>query len=68
MKDNRGEISIQMIITVIVLIILGGICIFMLTGDNGLFVPREDGNQVITENSTNNQNAVNDVNQANTAQ
>ena len=38
MKNNKGEISIPMIITGIILIILGGIIIFMLTGENGLFV------------------------------
>ena len=40
MKNNRGEISILMIITVICLIVFGGICIFMLTGENGLFIEK----------------------------
>ena len=65
MKNNRGEISIKMIITVISLIIFGGICIFMLTGDNGLFIPKEyevheeKTNNVSNEieNTTNNTNA-----------
>ena len=42
MKDNRGEITIMMIIIGIVLIILVGICIFMLTGENGLFVLKSE--------------------------
>ena len=40
MKNDRGEISIPQIIIVIVLIVLVGVCIFMLTGENGLFVPK----------------------------
>ena len=56
MKNNRGEITIGMIITVIILIILGGICIFMLTGENGIFVPKRD--KVIV--NTNNEN-INDT-------
>lgn len=56
MKDNRGEITIPMIITGIVLIIIVGICIFMLTGENGLFVPRTENesqeNEIITNNTT----------------
>lgn len=68
MKDNKGQITIMMIVTVIVLIILGGICIFMLTGDNGLFVPKEDEkenksteNEITTNNTLNTeeQNVVN---------
>ena len=57
MKDNRGQISIVMIITVICLIIFGGICIFMLTGENGLFVLKgqevQNKNEVVNQNTTN---------------
>lgn len=63
MKDNRGEISIMMIITVICLIIFGGICIFMLTGENGLFIPKrqeiENKNEIVNENTTNTNQAEN---------
>lgn len=51
MKNNRGEISILMIITIISLIIFGGICIFMLTGENGLFIEKEQTN--IQQNTNN---------------
>ena len=65
MKSNKGEISVELLITIIVLIVLGGICIFMLTGDNGLFIPKEyevheeKTNNVSNEieNTTNNTNA-----------
>jgi len=51
MKSNKGEITIQLVITVIVLIVLGGVCIFMLTGENGLFLPKEyEKNQEQTNN------------------
>lgn len=40
MKNNKGQITIMMIVTVIVLIIVVGVCIFMLTGENGLFIPK----------------------------
>ena len=52
MKNNRGAISIEMIITVIVLIILAGISIFMLTGENGLFVPKNNQEQTQNTNNT----------------
>lgn len=61
MKDNRGQITIMMIVTVIVFIILGGICIFMLTGENGLFVPRRDFEE-IENNNTVNQNEIQEEN------
>ena len=35
-KDNKGITLIALIVTVIVLIILAGVCISMLTGENGL--------------------------------
>lgn len=55
MKNDRGEITIPMVIVGIVLIIMVGICIFMLTGENGLFVPKTENkaqeNEVITNNT-----------------
>ena len=55
MKSDRGEITIPMVITGIVLIIMVGICIFMLTGENGLFVPRTENktqeNEIVTNNT-----------------
>jgi len=54
MKNNRGAISIEMIITVIVIILLVGIAIFMLTGENGLFVPKDNENNAITNEINNN--------------
>ena len=75
MKNNKGAISIEMILTVIVLIVLGGICIFMLTGDNGLFVPveneqrQEEKNNIdTTKDAEQTSNADNTVNGENTAQ
>ncbi len=50
MKSNRGEITIQLVIMVIALIILGGVCVFMLTGENGLFVPK--GQEPVNANNT----------------
>lgn len=61
MKDNRGEITIPFVITGIVLIIIAGICIFMLTGENGLFVPR--GYESESENEIVNNTTVNEVEQ-----
>ena len=64
MKNNRGAISIETIITVIVIILLLGVTIFMLTGENGLFVLK-DKNDTDEMNKQNvyNQNTVinNDV-------
>ena len=69
MKNNKGEISIMLIITVITILILVIIMIFMLTGENGLFIlknqPPRGGttnNTEITneiENNTTNQNTTN---------
>ena len=59
MKNERGEITIPAILTTIVLIVLAGICIFMLTGENGLFVPKryeQNDNTVINSNETQNDN------------
>lgn len=57
MKNNRGEITIPMILTGIILIVAVGICIFMLTGENGLFIlnteKESQENQLITNNTTN---------------
>ena len=61
MKNNRGAISIEMIITVIVIMLLVGVTIFMLTGENGLFVPNNKENTVNElkeQNVTDNQNTV----------
>jgi len=63
MKNNRGAISIEMIITVIVIMVLVGVAIFMLTGENGLFVPKDKENTVTTnelkeQNETENENTV----------
>lgn len=70
MKDNRGEITIMMVITGIVLIILGGICIFMLTGEDGFFVPRRDvvENETVENNNTLNNNETNENNTVDTNQ
>lgn len=68
MKNNRGEITIMMIVTVIVLIILGGVCIFMLTGENGLFVPKnQEQNVQETNNTVNANNVQNEINNENQA-
>lgn len=45
MKSEKGEITIQMVVTGIILIVIAGICIFMLTGENGLFVPKRQNNK-----------------------
>ncbi len=65
MNSNRGEISIQLIITMIVILVMAGICVFMLTGEDGLFVPKKDNeitnntvntNEIQEQNVTNNEN------------
>ena len=67
MKNNKGAISIEMIITVIVILVLLGICVFMLTGEEGIFVPKKDEqvqeNNITETNQTQNnvQNAVPEV-------
>lgn len=64
MKNEKGEITIPAILITIILIVLGGICIFMLTGENGLFVPKryeqnvENNNTVINSNETQNDNTL----------
>ena len=57
MRNERGEISIPTILIVIILIIIGGICVFMLTGEDGLFIPKryeQNINQNQNENTENN--------------
>ena len=66
MKDNRGEISIMMIITVISLIVFGAICIFMLTGDSGLFIPKSQ--EKVTENNVNQVQNITESNEVNNQQ
>lgn len=70
MKNNKGEISIPMIITGIILIILGGIIIFMLTGENGLFVLKGsestiNRNELQEQNNSNTENT-NELQEQNT--
>lgn len=60
MKNNKGEISIELIATVIVLIVLAGICIFMLTGDSGLFIPKGEEQNIQTNNTIDTNNNTND--------
>jgi len=60
MKNNKGEISIELIATVIVLIVLAAICIFMLTGDSGLFVPKGEEQNIQTNNTVDTNNNTND--------
>lgn len=42
MKDNKGITLIALVITIIVLLILAGITIAMLTGDNGILTKASD--------------------------
>ncbi len=51
MKDNKGITLIALVITIIVLLILAGITIAMLTGENGLLTKANDAaaNQIIAE-------------------
>lgn len=71
MKEDRGEISIMMIVVVIVLIIFGAICIFMLTGENGLFIPKrleqnkENTNQNIEQVENEQKDIINEGEKAN---
>lgn len=58
MKSEKGEVKLEVIITIILLIIFGGICIFMLTGDNGIFVPEKY--EVINNNETTENNTIDD--------
>ena len=58
MKSEKGEVKLEVIITIILLIIFGGICIFMLTGDNGIFVPEKY--KVINNNETTENNTIDD--------
>lgn len=68
MKNERGEITIQMVVIGIILIVLVGVCIFMLTGENGLFVLKtqnnEPKNEIITNQTINSdeQNVTNNEN------
>lgn len=59
MRNDRGEITIPMVIAGIVTIVIVGICIFMLTGENGLFVLKTENNrqkdEIITNNAINSQ-------------
>ncbi len=64
MKNDRGEITIPQIIFVIVLIVLVGVCIAMLTGENGLFVPK--GYNQNADNSTNTNTTNTDESNTNT--
>lgn len=54
MKSEKGEITIHLIVGGIIFIVFIGICIFMLTGENGIFVPKRDKiqNNEITNNTT----------------
>ena len=60
MRNDRGEMSIPTILIGIILIVFAGICIFMLTGENGIFVPvrYEQNNTTMNENQTENTNKV----------
>lgn len=53
MKSEKGEITIHFIVGGIIFIVFIGICIFMLTGENGIFVPKRDNvqNNEITNNT-----------------
>ena len=54
MKSEKGEITIHFIVGGIIFIVFIGICIFMLTGENGIFVPKRDKieSNEITNNTT----------------
>lgn len=54
MKSEKGEVTIHLIVGGIIFIVFIGICIFMLTGENGIFVPKRDKieNNEITNNTT----------------
>ena len=54
MRSEKGEVTIHLIVGGIIFIVFIGICIFMLTGENGIFVPKRDKiqNNEITTNNT----------------
>jgi len=69
MKSEKGEVTIHLIVGGIIFIVFIGICIFMLTGENGIFVPKRDkiqndeitNNTTIETNETNNSLKPNDI-------
>ena len=64
MKSEKGEVTIHLIVGGIIFIVFIGICIFMLTGENGIFVPKRDKiqNNEITNNTTVEKNYIQDQN------
>ena len=69
MKSEKGEVTIHLIVGGIIFIVFIGICIFMLTGENGIFVPKKEkiqndeitNNTTIETNETNNSLKPNDI-------
>ena len=57
MKKNRGITLIALVITIIILIILAGIAIAILTGENGLFSRAKQAKQN-TEEAQNLENTI----------
>lgn len=41
MKNNKGNISVGLVLTIIILIILAGVSVAMLTSDDGILVPKD---------------------------
>lgn len=54
MKSEKGEVTIDLVVGAIIFIVFIGVCIFMLTGENGIFVPKRNNveNDEITTNNT----------------
>ena len=50
MKDNQGKSILNLVITIAISLIIGGIAIAMITGDNGLLVEKQDA---VTEEAEN---------------
>lgn len=56
-KNNKGITLIALVITIVILIILAGITISQLTGENGLFARAKQAKED-TENVTNEENKI----------
>lgn len=51
MKNNKGNISVGLVLTIIILIILAGVSVAMLTSEDGILVPKEpsETNQILNQ-------------------
>ncbi len=61
LKNNKGVTLIALVVTIVILIILAGVSMVMVLGNNGIFEQAKKGANAMAEAETNTQEAMKEL-------